>query len=175
MLAALAAVAAVLLPAAPAAAHNALRSADPAQEARLTTAPRAVTLEFVEALKPTFTTIVLTDSGNQKVPAGEPVIAGAKVTLAVTGTLPNGSYTVAYRVVSADGHPVQGSYRFAVADPAAPTTAAAPAASAPSTPSPTVAAARSSAGHGPGPLMVAGGVLAAVALGAVVVARRRRG
>ena len=72
----------------------------------------------MQRLDPTFTTIVLTDAAKRKLPTGDPVVVGAKSTVQVTDTLPNGTYTVAYRVVSADGHPVQGSYPFTVADPA---------------------------------------------------------
>lgn len=169
---ALAAVATLQLPAAPAAAHNTLRSATPAQDARLASAPTEVTLEFLQALKPAFTTIVLSDSAGQKMPAGEAVIDGAKATLPITGTLPNGSYTVAYRVVSADGHPVQGSYPFAVADPAAPS-ATAPSAESPAA-SPAAAVARSSGRTGAAPLVVAGATLAALTVAAVALARRRR-
>ncbi|MET8907568.1 copper resistance CopC family protein [Micromonospora sp. NPDC004551] len=172
--AAVAALAVLLLPAVPATAHNSLRSASPAQDARLTTAPNAVTLTFLESLKPAFTTIVVSDSGGRKVAAGEPAITASAVTVPITGTLPNGSYTVAYRVVSADGHPVQGSYRFTVADPAAP---AAPATASPSvTPpaaSPTTAAAQSSTATGTNPLVIAAIVLAALAVGAVALLRRR--
>ena len=81
-------------------------------------APTEVTLEFMQRLDPAFTTIVLTDAAKRKLPTGEPVVTGAKSTVQVTDTLPNGTYTVAYRVVSVDGHPVQGSYPFTVADPA---------------------------------------------------------
>lgn len=172
-----AAVAVLLLPAAPASAHNSLRSASPARGDRLVTAPSEVTLEFLEALKPAFTTIVLSDGAGRQMPAGEPVVVtGSKATLPITGTLPNGSYTVAYRVVSADGHPVQGSYGFTIADPAAP---AAPAAASPSVArppaSPTATAARSSSGTGTKPLMVAAIVLAALAVAAVALLCRRRG
>ncbi|MFI9638804.1 copper resistance protein CopC [Micromonospora sp. NPDC051925] len=115
----LAAVLALLVAATPAWAHNTLRSASPAREATLTRAPTEVVLEFMARLDPTFTTIVLTDGAKRRIPTGEPVVSGAKSTVQVTDALPNGTYTVAYRVVSADGHPVQGSYPFTVADPTA--------------------------------------------------------
>ncbi|MGW4498730.1 copper resistance CopC family protein [Micromonospora sp. NPDC004336] len=116
--AALAVVALLLVPAAPAAAHNTLRSASPAAESRLTAAPTQVTLTFMQRLDPAFTTIALTDAARERVPTGEPVVTGTTGTVTIDRPLANGAYTVAYRVVSADGHPVQGSYRFTVADPA---------------------------------------------------------
>ncbi|WP_435154052.1 copper resistance protein CopC, partial [Micromonospora aurantiaca (nom. illeg.)] len=53
---------------------------------------------------------------------------------------------VAYRVVSRDGHPVQGSYRFPVADPAAPAPSAAASLSAPPSSAAPAAAASAPAG-----------------------------
>jgi methionine-rich copper-binding protein CopC len=113
----LAVVLALLIPASPAWAHNTLRSAAPAQESTVPSAPTEIVLEFVERLDPTFTTIVLTDAAKRKIPTGDAVVGGAKGSVQVTGPLPNGTYTVAYRVVSTDGQPVQGSYPFTVADP----------------------------------------------------------
>jgi methionine-rich copper-binding protein CopC len=181
--AALAAAALLLVPAAPAAAHNTLRSASPAEEARLATAPTQVTLTFMQRLDPAFTTIALTDAAQEKVPTGEPVVTGTTGTVTIDRALANGTYTVAYRVVSPDGHPVQGSYRFTVADPSA---GAGPAVTAPSSAPPAVdpsatsaapAAASGSRGGGAGTppvLVVAAGVLAAVVGGAAILLRRRR-
>lgn len=133
---ALAAVLAVLLPGTPAWAHAQLVSADPAKDATLPTAPTAVTLTFSERLNPDFTTIVVSDAAKQRVPASAPAVDAAAGSVTLTQALNNGSYTVAYRVVSVDGHTVQGSYAFTVKDPAkpaaAPPPASAPAAAAPS-------------------------------------------
>jgi hypothetical protein len=47
------------------------------------------------------------------------------VTERIAGTLANGSYTVGWRVVAPDGHPVSGRYRFVVSGGAAPGTSSA--------------------------------------------------
>ncbi|GAA2220894.1 copper resistance protein CopC [Micromonospora olivasterospora] len=186
VVAVLAAMAVLLAPATPAAAHNSLQAADPARDARLSAPPTEITLKFLQKLDPAFTTIVLSDASQRKVPTSEPAVSGATGTVTIRQPLANGGYTVAYRVVSADGHPVQGSYSFTVADPAAsanaPTASATPglAASAantgagsPASVSP-AASARRSDGFGP-ILLVAGGVaVAAVVAGAALVLRRRR-
>ncbi|MFG1867261.1 copper resistance CopC family protein [Micromonospora arborensis] len=170
LVAVLAILVALLVPAGPAWAHNSLRSASPAKDSTLPSAPTELTLEFMQRLDPTFTTIVLTDAAKRKIPTGDPVVAGARSTVRVSDTLPNGTYTVAYRVVSADGHPVQGSYPFTVADPsatAAPTSAAAQGAS----PS---AAAAAEPDRGPGAgVLVGGGALAALAVVATSLLWRR--
>ncbi|MEU1748321.1 copper resistance CopC family protein [Micromonospora arida] len=157
----LAVLVAVLIPASPAWAHNSLRTATPARDATVPSAPTEVTLEFMQRLDPAFTTIVLTDAAKRKLPTGEPVVTGAKSTVQVTDTLPNGTYTVAYRVVSVDGHPVQGSYPFTVADPSS-TVAPVVAVSA-SAPAPSAAAAKSGGGPSIG-VLVAAAVLALLVL-----------
>ncbi|WP_281898018.1 copper resistance CopC family protein [Micromonospora humidisoli] len=169
----LAGVLTLFVAAPPARAHNGLRSASPARDATLTHAPTAITLEFLARLDPTFTTIVLTDGTKRRVPTGDPVVSGTTGAVRVTGPLPNGTYTVAYRVVSADGHPVQGSYPFTVADPAGP---AAPSPGPPTaSPDPPTAAAVA-VGRGGGRATVVGvaGSALAVLLAAAALLRRRR-
>ncbi|WP_431977358.1 copper resistance CopC family protein [Micromonospora haikouensis] len=186
--AALATLAVLVAPAAPAAAHNSLASATPAADARLATPPSEITVRFLQKLNPELTTVVLSDAARQVVPTGVPVVAGTRATVTVAEALPDGTYTVAYRVVSTDGHPVQGSYRFTVADPAAtaaapvgpPPTAAPPTAAPPTAAPASGAAARVGRDGGRGPVTVAAGVallagaLAGGALAAVRVRRRRR-
>jgi copper resistance protein C len=115
--AALAVVVAILVPAGPAWAHNTLRSAAPVQESTVSSAPTEIVLQFAQELDPAFATIVLTDAARRKVPTGDAVVSGAKGSVQVIEPLPSGTYTVAYRVVSTDGHPAQGSYPFTVAGP----------------------------------------------------------
>ncbi|MER7457957.1 copper resistance protein CopC [Micromonospora sp. NPDC126480] len=180
--AALTVVTLLLVPASPAAAHNTLKTATPAKDARLTAPPEQITLEFMQKLNPSFTTITLADAAQQKVPTSEPAVTGTKGTITIDQALTNGAYTVAYRVVSADGHPVQGSYRFTVADPTATAgpEVSAPATSAPaaepSTTSASPASAARDSGDGPGAMVLVGGgilLVVMVAAGAVVVRRRR--
>jgi methionine-rich copper-binding protein CopC len=169
----------LLAPASPAAAHNSLQAANPARDARLSTPPKQITLTFLQRLDPAFTTIVLSDADQRKIPTGEPAVTGAMGTVPISQPLANGSYTVAYRVVSTDGHPVQGSYSFTVADPtasAAPDMAASGAAGAGATsPASPSQAASSHGSGGPGPvLLVAGGFALIAAVAGVVGLRRRR-
>lgn len=134
----------LLLPASRAWAHNALRESTPAQGSQSASAPAQVELVFAERLDPKFTTVAVTGTGGTTVTAGKPAVAGTRATQPLTAGLAAGSYTVAYRVVSVDGHPVQGSFTFTITAPpgaapasAAPTSAPAPAStSAASSPSP---------------------------------------
>jgi methionine-rich copper-binding protein CopC len=125
ILVALAVVAGVLLPGAPAWAHNQLAGSAPASGATLPAAPATVTLRFTEALNPEFTTIAVSDGARRRVPTSAPVVDGTSGTVTVDGAMANGVYTVAFRTVSVDGHTVQGSYTFMLADPAKPAVTAA--------------------------------------------------
>ncbi|MBL1076780.1 copper resistance protein CopC [Nocardia sp. 2] len=108
-----AAVLAVLtLTAGPAAAHAALSGSDPAEGARLDAAPAAVTLTFNENIQSSFTTLNIVGPDGKQYGRGEPRAAGATLTVGFDPQAPAGSYTVGYRVVSEDGHPIQGSYGF---------------------------------------------------------------
>ena len=113
-------LAVVLGPASPAWAHTELVSASPAKGATLPRAPAEVRLEFSQRLNPDFTTIVVSDAAKRPVDAADPLTDRAAGRLRFTRPLVNGAYTVAYRVVSADGHTLQGSYPFTVADPSRP-------------------------------------------------------
>lgn len=117
---AVAALLAVLLPATPAWAHTALTSSDPAADATLDRGPAAVTLVFSQKLNPDYATIVLSDAAGQRVPASAPAVHDTNGAITLGRPPGNGFYTVAYRVVSLDGHTVQGAYTFTVADPAQP-------------------------------------------------------
>jgi MprA protease rhombosortase-interaction domain-containing protein len=161
-------VLAVLAPGSPAWAHTRLIAADPAGDAVLTAAPAAVTLRFSQRLNPDFTTIVVSDAARRPVPAAKPAIDGSSGTVTLGHALGNGAYTVAYRVVSSDGHTLQGSYVFTVADPSRP--AATSVASSTGTPI------RPDSG-GPAPwtvIALAGAGLLLVAGGIGAYARRKR-
>jgi copper resistance protein C len=73
-----------------------------------------VRLEFAAPVLPELTAVVVT-RGATPVRVGEPVVEGSAVTATVDGATSPGEYTVAYRTVAADGHPITGSFSFQVA------------------------------------------------------------
>jgi len=173
----LAAALVALAPARPAWAHNQLRASDPAAGAVLADPPAQVVLEFTESLNPTYTTIVVTGADSHPVPTTEPVISGTRGSVAFTQPLADGAYTVAYRVVSRDGHPVQGAFSFTVGRAAVPSTAA-PSTAAPAGPvasDPGRASAVDADGTGRAPLVAAAGALILLAGGVAWLRRRGRG
>lgn len=169
-----------LTPAAPAWAHNQLRSADPAPDATVATAPMQVVVEFTESLNPTFTSIVITDVGARRVPTTEPAVSGTRGSVTFTQPLGDGTYTVAYRVVSRDGHPVQGAYSFTVGhatNPSATPSAAAAFSGSSRAPTDDAAAGGGSTAGGATTMvaMVLGALIVAVAGGGWLLWRRREG
>lgn len=118
--AALAALAFVLLGAAPAAAHAELVGSDPAEGAVVDTAPSAVTLTFNEPVRLTPQEIAVYDADGD--PVGSTAGAsGTAVTVGLTDAedLADGTYVVSWNVLSDDGHPVSGALTFSVGAPSA--------------------------------------------------------
>lgn len=120
------------LTAAPASAHTSLTSTNPAKDATVS-APSEIVLTYTDPVR--LPRVILMDASQKQYQSGSAKAVDNKVTQTVNGTLPNGKYTVGWRVVSSDGHPVEGTYTFTVTGSSA--TAAQPAAPAPSTPAAT--------------------------------------
>jgi copper transport protein len=107
------AVLALLLAAPPAAAHATLVSTDPAEGEVVAETPDVVTFTYDEPVSLTDGSIQVFDA------AGEPVDSSATsedeiVTADLPDELAAGTYVVAWRVVSADGHPISGSLTFSI-------------------------------------------------------------
>jgi methionine-rich copper-binding protein CopC len=97
-----------------AAAHSVLLSISPENGAEVENSPEEIVLAFNEEINPNFVTVAViaeADSANRV--AGEPTVDGATVTVGVPDLTP-GSYTVGYRVTSADGHVIDGKSTFRV-------------------------------------------------------------
>lgn len=98
----------------PAAAHSALVGSTPKAGAVLTTAPRTIELEFSGAISNIAPTIVLRDDNSTAISRMTPTIARNIVSTPFPPGLADGSYSLVWRVVAADGHPLQGSIPFAI-------------------------------------------------------------
>ncbi len=111
---ALLAVVCVLLLAAPGSAHAELESTTPANGQRLAAAPSQVTLTFSESVNLLDDGISLLNSDGAVVSTPDPTVDGHTVTWPMPQHLRNGPYVVTWRVISADGHPVDGAFSFGV-------------------------------------------------------------
>lgn len=94
----------------PASAHAALVGTDPADGSVVASVPDVVTLDFNEAVGTA--DVALTTPGGTQVEVTDVVVEDRSVRADVAATAQLGIYTLAYRVVSADGHPVAGTVRF---------------------------------------------------------------
>ncbi len=106
-------VAAMALAGAPvASAHAARIAADPADNTALAQGPQRVSATFNEQLQPEFAAMTVVGPDGNIWSSGDPQVQGAVISVAVRPLGPAGTYTVNYRVTSADGHPVSGSWSF---------------------------------------------------------------
>ena len=101
----------------PAAAHNVLIASDPADGSTLQQSPTVITLTFDQAVQDFQPVVTILGADGQRFETGAPAVDSTVVTQSVTTLTVPGPYTIAYRVVSADGHPVQGELRFELAAP----------------------------------------------------------
>jgi methionine-rich copper-binding protein CopC len=97
-------------------AHAQLSSSNPTKNQIVRTLPSLVWLEFDGDLlsfgDKQIHKITVTNSRKKRVDIGGPIVGGARISTKLKAGLPAGKYFVSYRVVSEDGHPVEGSYTF---------------------------------------------------------------
>jgi copper transport protein len=113
-LVALAALAALVLPAA-ASAHATLSGTSPPTQSRLDKAPRAVVLRFDQSVTITPRAIEVFTAGGRKVSA--PAVlsgTGRVVSTQLSGLKRGQAYTVRWRATSSDGHTGSGVYTFGI-------------------------------------------------------------
>ena len=98
--------------AAVASAHATRVSTDPPENAELAQAPPKVSATFNEALQPQFAAMTVVGPDGNLWSTGDPQVDGAVISVGLRPLGPTGSYSINYRVTSADGHPVSGSWSF---------------------------------------------------------------
>ncbi|MFJ5996817.1 copper resistance CopC/CopD family protein [Streptomyces sp. NPDC092370] len=114
----LAAACALLAGAGPAAAHAAVTGSDPGQGAVVDKAPARISLTFSEQVALSDDSLRVLDPEGKRVDTGKPAnVSGTTYAVPLHSGLPDGTYTVAYQVVSADSHPVTGAYTFSIGAP----------------------------------------------------------
>ena len=177
-------LAALLALGAPAQAHDTLLESDPADGATLETSPEAITLTFSADILDVSPLVRITDENGEQLAEITPSIDGPVATATLEEPLPAGTSTVQWRVVSSDGHPIEGTFGVTVEqDAAAEETTEAPAEeSAPAeTAAPaeegeqaTAEAAEEESGSSMTPLLIVLGVAVVGAVVAVLLIMRRR-
>lgn len=102
----------------PAQAHSELIGSTPADGDYTEELLTEVVLEFNEDIQPLGTEVAVTDPSGASANDGEVVIDGPVVTQPIS-TGESGTYTVTWRAVSTDGHPISGELSFGVGVPLA--------------------------------------------------------
>jgi copper transport protein len=95
--------------------HATLVSSSPGNDSVFQKAPTSVSLRFDEPVETVFGALRVYDGRGRRVDDGairQP--RGSTIAVSVNQALPRGSYTVAWRVISADTHPVHGAFVFSV-------------------------------------------------------------
>ncbi|MGP5258646.1 copper resistance CopC family protein [Brachybacterium paraconglomeratum] len=183
-------LAALLALGAPAQAHDTLLESEPADGATLETSPEAITLTFSADILEVSPLVRITDESGEQLAEITPSVDGPVATATLEEPLPAGTSTVQWRVVSSDGHPIEGTFEVTVEqDAAAEETTEAPAEeSSPaeeSAPAETTApaeegeqataeAAEEESGSSMTPLLIVLGVAVVGAVVAVLLIMRRR-
>ncbi|MET0456805.1 MAG: copper resistance CopC family protein [Mycobacterium sp.] len=99
-----------------ASAHATRVSADPAPDSSVQTGPARVSATFNEQLQANFASMTVVGPDGNLWSNDEVTVQGAVATVSLRQPLgPAGTYTVNYRVTSADGHVVSGAWSFDVA------------------------------------------------------------
>jgi len=136
-----------------ASAHAGRIACDPADGARLARSPAQASATFNEPLQTVFPAMTVVGPDANLWSAGDPRVDGAVISVALRPLGPVGRYTVNYRVTSADGHPVTGSWWFELTTPGS------------GTPGPPAAAPPNPGGIPVWPFVAAGAVLLAIVAG----------
>jgi hypothetical protein len=103
------------------------------------------------------------------VQVGKPSLVDNTVTQDLQPGSPAGAYTVDWRVTSADGHPISGSFTFTAEAAAASVPSTAPSLAPQPSPAPAAPTARGSSG-----LWLVAAAILVVASGLIAIGRRRR-
>lgn len=107
---------ALLLGTGTAAAHSVALSSNPEDGSEIAQAPSTVSVTFNENINEEFAALTVTGPDGSRWSDGDPTVSGPTVSIDLAGLGPVGEYTIAFRVTSADGHPVSGTRTFTLTE-----------------------------------------------------------
>jgi len=157
-------IASIAVGPAPAFAHDELIGSNPKDGSSIPVAPKRITLYFEEPPAAGPTALTVAGPAGDGLVAGPPVISGSTVYAPLDAVTNPGRYTITFRIMSDDGHPVSGTLGFTL-------TAAANAAAAVTKPAGAPAKKDASSST---PLWIAGAALLVVVVAGVITVSRRR-
>jgi copper transport protein len=101
-----------------AAAHAVLEETQPTNDAVVEQSPKQVLLRFNEAVESALGSVRVFDGNGKQVDSGKILRPKpSEVAVAIEDKLANGTYTVTWRVISADSDPIRGAFVFHVGAP----------------------------------------------------------
>jgi copper transport protein len=101
-------------------AHSTLLSTEPARDGTVEHSPERVLLRFDEPVESALGSIMVYDGEGERVDSGQVLRPSPEqVAIAIEHELERGTYTVAWRVISADSDPIKGAWVFHVGEPGA--------------------------------------------------------
>jgi len=102
----------------PAFAHRELVNATPAKDSMISQLPTTASVEFDGALitlgGPKTNILKVEDPKGIQIDLGDSMVSGGKLMVTLKSVSTPGRYHVSYRIVSEDGHPVEGAYDFSL-------------------------------------------------------------
>lgn len=111
-----AAITLLLTTATPTSAHTNLLNQIPAAGSQVANMPTQITLEFDEELinlgDTKANSVVVSNSAGDQISESDEVISANTITVSLSPNQVKGLVLVYYRVISSDGHPVEGEYAF---------------------------------------------------------------
>ncbi|CAB4596707.1 unannotated protein [freshwater metagenome] len=98
-----------------ASAHATVETSSPADGQSLSTSPEEISVTFSEAVSTVSGGLSVLDADGNHVDVGKSRVTNSRTLVTeLESALADGTYVVTYRVLSADGHPVNGSFLFGV-------------------------------------------------------------
>jgi copper transport protein len=98
-----------------ASAHATVETSSPADGQSLSTSPEEISVTFSEAVSTVSGGLSVLDADGNRVDVGKSRVTNSRTLVTeLESGLADGTYVVTYRVLSADGHPVNGSFLFGV-------------------------------------------------------------
>lgn len=102
-----------IIPSNTALAHTGMTNSSPADGEEVVGEVHEVALEFNTSIEST-STVKVSDENGEEIDINNIVIDDRVMTGAFMSPLDNGTYTVDWKIIGEDGHPIQGSYIFVV-------------------------------------------------------------
>ncbi|MGB7362963.1 MAG: copper resistance CopC family protein [Rhodococcus sp. (in: high G+C Gram-positive bacteria)] len=105
-------VTSLLLGTSVASAHAVVTGSSPENDSSVDSGPAEASVTFNETVQSDFASLTVVGPDGNLWSEGDPRVSGATVAVDVRDLGPAGTYTIAFRVTSADGHPVSGTRTF---------------------------------------------------------------